>query len=107
MDLFLFIVLPFCLATSFVCSGMEAGVFTLGRWRIAQQMREGQKAAARLYRYLQNTENFLWTILVGNTVAAFVGLWIVAVALIRELPGQRIAYWAAFFWSGLRILCVL
>ena len=84
MDWLLFIVLPFCLATSFLCSGMEAGIFTLGRWRIAQQMRAGQARAARLYAYLQNTENFLWTILVANTLALFFAMWIIAVALIRS-----------------------
>jgi putative hemolysin len=97
MGLLLFIVLPICLATSFLCAGMEAGIFTLGRWRIAQQMRAGQPRAARLYAYLQNTENFLWTILVGNTIALFGAMWIIGVALIRELPGHGLFFWAAFF----------
>ena len=77
MEALLLIVLPICLATSFLCAGMEAGIFTLGRWRIAQQMRAGQIRAARLYAYLQNTENFLWTVFVGNTVAVFCAIWII------------------------------
>src|SRR5215813_12191039 len=61
-------------------SGMEAGVFALSRLRIRQQMRAGRRSAEVLYRYLENPENFLWTILVGNTVANFIILgWIVAV----------------------------
>ena len=95
MDSLLIIILPLCLATSFLCSGMEAGIFTLGRWRIAQQMRAGQPRAARLYAYLQNTENFLWTILVGNTLALFFAMWIIAVALIRI---EGIAARPALFW---------
>jgi len=92
----LYIVLPACLATSFVCAGMEAGVFTLGRWRIAQQMRDGKPQAARLYAYLQNAENFLWTILVGNIITLFFAMWILAVALMAALPGRNWAFWGAF-----------
>ncbi len=58
-----------CLAVSFLLSGMEAGVFALSRLRIRQQMRLGRKSARLLHHYLENPENFLWTILVGNTLA--------------------------------------
>ena len=100
MGTLLVIVLPLCLATAALCAGMEAGIFTLGRWRIAQQMRAGQRSAARLYRYLQNTENFLWTILVGNTLALFFGMWIIAVALIQRFPAQPFLYWASFLGAA-------
>src|SRR5690349_5191650 len=60
-----------CLALSFFLSGMEAGVFALSRIRIRQQMRAGRGSARALHEYLENPENFLWTILVGNTVANF------------------------------------
>src|SRR4030081_3205325 len=77
-----------CLALSFMLSGMEAGVFALSRLRIRQQMRAGRRSAKVLYDYLEDPENFLWTILVGNTVANFLILgWLVAV--VREaLPGH-------------------
>src|SRR5215470_7005011 len=69
-----------CLVVSFVLSGMEAGVFALSRLRIRQRMRGGSPSARVLYEYLENPENFLWTILVGNTVANFLILgWIVSV----------------------------
>jgi CBS domain containing-hemolysin-like protein len=48
---------------------MEAGVFALSRLRIRQQMRAGNRGARALYEYLEHPENFLWTILVGNTIA--------------------------------------
>jgi putative hemolysin len=68
-----------CLALSFVLSGMESGVFALSRLRIRQQMRAGKPSAKVLHDYLENPENFLWTILVGNTVANFLILgWLVA-----------------------------
>lgn len=96
MEYLLIFVLPACLAASFLCSGMEAGIFALGRWRIAQQMREGKKSATRLYRYLEQAENFLWTILVGNTLAAFFALWIVARALLRSFPDRPLFFVAGF-----------
>ena len=60
-----------CVAASFMLSGMEAGVFALSRLRIRQQMRAGLASARMLHRLLENPENFLWTILVGNTIANF------------------------------------
>lgn len=57
------------LGVSFFMSGMEAGVFALNRLRIRHWMRAGDKRAARLHGYLERPENFLWTILVGNTLA--------------------------------------
>src|SRR3954465_2321695 len=78
-----------CLAVSFVLSGMEAGVFALSRLRIRQQMRAGRRSAKVLHKYLEHPENFLWTILVGNTVANFLILgWLVAV-LHQSLRSQR------------------
>jgi putative hemolysin len=67
-----------CLLLSFVLSGMEAGVFALSRLRIRQQMRAGRRSAKVLHDFLEHSENFLWTILVGNTVAnSFILGWLV------------------------------
>ncbi|TAL01079.1 MAG: DUF21 domain-containing protein, partial [Verrucomicrobia bacterium] len=60
-----------CLALSFLLSGMEAGVFALSRLRIRQQMRAGKPSARVLHGLLENPENFLWTIVVGNTLVNF------------------------------------
>ena len=54
---------------SFFLSGMEAGVFALSRLRIRHLMRKGNVRARALYGYLENPEEFFWTILVGNTLA--------------------------------------
>lgn len=66
------LVLLFSLAVSFSCSGMEAGVFALSRLRVRQQMRAGNRSAAVLHGFLENMEDFLWTVLLGNTLANFV-----------------------------------
>lgn len=75
------LVLPLCLLFSFWLSGMEAGVFALSRLRIRQQMHAGRSSARVLHQFLENPENFLWTIIVGNTIFNFVALgWLFAQA---------------------------
>src|SRR5438105_10292569 len=77
---FIWILFGACLVLSFVLSGMEAAVFALSRLRIRRQMRAGRRSAKVLHGYLENPENFLWTILVGNTVANFIILgWMVKI----------------------------
>src|SRR5207302_9820640 len=78
-----------CLAVSFLLSGMEAGVFALSRLRVRQQMRAGRGSAKVLHDFLENPENFLWTILVGNTVANFLILgWLIQL-LFQSLRHHR------------------
>jgi len=89
----------FCLALSFLLSGMEAGVFALSRLRIRQQMRAGRRSAATLHGYLENSENFLWTILVGNTLANFIILGFVIRVLYDALCAHRVWFVAAFLVS--------
>src|SRR2546423_13135162 len=87
---FVWILFAFSLALSFLLSGMEAGVFALSRLRIRQQMRSGRKSARVLHQYLENPENFLWTILVGNTLANFFILGWLVVLLHSALGFQRL-----------------
>src|SRR5258707_9708504 len=86
----IWIIFAICLALSFILSGMEAGVFALSRLRIRQQMRAGRRSAQVLHQYLENPENFLWTILVGNTVANFLILGWLVVVLYRVLGEHRV-----------------
>jgi CBS domain containing-hemolysin-like protein len=85
-----------CLAVSFVLSGMEAGVFALSRLRVRQQMRAGKPSAKVLHDYLEHPENFLWTILVGNTVANFVILGLLVAKLHEALGDHRVRFVAVF-----------
>ena len=96
MNPVLWVVFVACLALSFLLSGMEAGVFALSRLRIGQQMRAGQASAKVLHEYLENPENFLWTILVGNTVANFLILgWLLA-QLHQALGDYRVWFVVVF-----------
>ena len=72
--LFNIFALCLCLLLSFLLSGMEAGVFALNRLRVRRLARTGQRSAQMLHNFLENPEKFLWTIVVGNTLANFVVL---------------------------------
>jgi putative hemolysin len=85
-----------CLMVSFLLSGMEAGVFALSRLRIRQQMRSGRLSAKVLHEFLENPENFLWTILVGNTLVNFIILGWLVVVLHEALHQQRALFIVVF-----------
>ncbi len=106
MNALYFVILAACLALSFFLSGMEAGVFALSRFRIRRLMREGSASARLLYQYLENTEDFLWTILVGNTLANFVAAALTVMVLHDWLGESRGLFWAAFIPGGLLFYAV-
>ena len=81
------------LAISFFLSGMEAGVFALSPLRIRQWVRAGRPRARVLQAFLEQPENFLWTILVGNTLAYFA-----AVGLVMVFLHDRLGQWP--WWTG-------
>jgi putative hemolysin len=102
MNTLVLILLPLCLAISFLCAGMEAGVFALGRWRIRQQAREGLRRAKVLMGYLDKPENFLWTILVANTLAVFGSIALIVFELFELLRGHP--FYSALAFIGALIL---
>jgi len=83
------VVLSSCLMLSFLLSGMEAGVFALNRLRVRRLARTGKPSAKLLQGFLENPERFLWTILVGNTLANFLILGWTLAKLHEWLPGQH------------------
>jgi CBS domain containing-hemolysin-like protein len=95
-----------CGALSFLFSGMETGVLALNRFRIRQRMRGGDRRAAVLHGFLQNPEDFLWTILVGNTVVNFV-IFCLGVMQLRQRLGHRPAAEAGVFLAGVFIFYIL
>jgi len=106
MNTLLFILLPVFLAISFLCAGMEAGVLSLGRWRIRQQAREGRRRARVLMGYLDRPENFLWTILVANTLAALGAISIIVAGLHDHLRGHPFISLLAFIAAVLAFYAV-
>ena len=85
-----------CVALSFLFSGMETGVLALNRFRVRQLMRSGDGRAAVLHGFLQNPEDFLWTILVGNTVVNFVIFSLGFLQLQKGLGHRRVLEVAVF-----------
>src|ERR1051325_8247331 len=90
IDWLIHAVLALCLIFSFLLSGMEAGVFALNRLRVRRMARAGKPSAQLLNRFLQNPERFLWTILVGNTLANFVILGWILTQLHEAFYGRQI-----------------
>ncbi|MBN2507642.1 MAG: DUF21 domain-containing protein [Verrucomicrobia bacterium] len=88
------------LALGFLMSGMEAGVFALSRLRIRHQMRLGNPRAKVLCGYLERPEDFLWTILVGNTVANFLVVSLGVVGLYHALGRWPAVLGAALVLGG-------
>src|SRR5579872_3219157 len=99
--LLILLVIGLCLVLSFLFSGMEAGVLALSRLRIRQLMRAGDPRARVLNRYLESPENFLWTILIGNTLANFIAVGLLVILLhewLGRLPALLlIAFLAVMF----------
>jgi CBS domain containing-hemolysin-like protein len=90
------VALAVCLVLSFLLSGMEAGVFALNRLRIRQMARAGRPSAKLLHGFLENPERFMWTILVGNTLANFLVLGWILTKLYEWLPDQGVWFVAIF-----------
>src|SRR6202167_1914918 len=84
------VVLDLCLLLSFLLSGMEAGVFALNRLRMRRLARAGKPSAKLLQGFLENPEKFLWTILVGNTLANFLILGFTLAKIHEWFFGNRI-----------------
>lgn len=103
--LYCFILLV-CLAVSFFLSGMEAGVFALSRYRIRRLVREGNPQARLLHQYLEKPEDFLWTILVGNTLASFVAAALAVVTAHDWLGTHHFWFWLFFIPGGLLFYAV-
>ena len=83
-------VLALCLLLSFLLSGLEAGVFALSRLHVRRLARTGKPSAKLLNRFLENPEKFLWTILVGNTLANFLILGFALLKINEWFIGQHI-----------------
>jgi putative hemolysin len=90
------VVLAVCLLASFLLSGMEAGVFALNRLRVRRLARAGRPSAKLLNNFLEKPEKFLWTILVGNTLANFLILGFLLAKIHEWFFGSRILILGVF-----------
>ena len=97
-----------CLGLSFFLSGMEAGLTELSRLRLRRKAREGNANAGRLQDIVDQPEDMLWTILVGNTLANLI-IFLSSLFFMQQLMGIdspketlihlngiSVAYWLLF-----------
>ncbi len=89
------------LLLAFLLAGMEAGMLALSRLRVRRLVRLGNANAIRLQGFLDHPEDFLWTILVGNTVANFLAVTLVMLALQPLWEQAHALFWLLFTVGGL------
>ena len=94
------VVIVLSFALSFFMSGMEAGVFALSRLRIRQLMRAGNPRSKILHGYLEKSEDFLWTIVVGNTLGNFVAVSLAVIVLQQRFGSRPGLFWVMSFGCG-------
>jgi len=101
-----------CLSLSFFLSGLEAGLVEISRLRLRRMAREGDIGASRLLGHLDQTEDTLWTILVGNTLANVV-LGLVSLYGLQQLleineASQLLEFsqTAGLFWAAFLAGCL-
>lgn len=80
------------LGLSCLFSGMETGILSLNRLRMRQLMRDGNKRARQLNRYLSEPEAFLWTILVGNTLTNTLAALLILRTVHQGFPADPVAF---------------
>jgi len=105
-DILVLLAALLCVALSFLFSGMETGVLALNRFRVRQRMRSGDRRAAVLHGFLQNPEDFLWTVLVGNSVVNIV-LFSLGVMQLRHWPGRGAVAQASVFLAGVFLFYIV
>jgi putative hemolysin len=98
--IFIALILLLCMALSFLLSGMETGVLGLSRLRVLCQKRAGNPRARILHGFLENPENFLWTILVGNTVTNTIVFTLATLVLYGWL-GDQPGLWLLGFGAAI------
>ena len=79
-------------------------MLALNHFRVRQRMRPGDRRAVVLHGFLENPEDFLWTILVGNTVVNFIIFSLGAVQLRDWLRGRPVLWPLVFAAGGVCLL---
>ncbi|HEY3914950.1 MAG TPA: CNNM domain-containing protein [Verrucomicrobiae bacterium] len=106
IDILLLLAVLLCITLSFLFSGMETGVLALNRFRIRQLMRTGERRAAVLQSFLAHPEDFLWTILVGNTTVNFI-LFSVGFLRLQKTLGHHRLVEVTVFLTGVFLFYII
>jgi CBS domain containing-hemolysin-like protein len=87
----IWVIIGVCLVVSFIFSGIEAGILSVNRVRLAHQEKEGDAAAIKLNRLLAAPERLLVTVLIVTNLMNITAVILCAQELVRML-GPR-GYW--------------
>ncbi len=87
------LIIVLCLLVSFVFSGIEAGIFSVNRVRLAHRAKRRERAALTLQRLLANPDRMLITVLIVTNLANIFALVLGTRLLVAQL-GQA-GYFAA------------
>ena len=104
----IWIAIALCLLVSFIFSGIEAGIFSVSRVRLAHQAKQKEPAALKLERLLSRPDRLLITVLIVTNFANISALILVSTALVERF-GKN-GYWVALaiylpvFLLGLELL---
>jgi len=102
LSVFLF----FTIAFSSLFSGMEAGLFSVNRLKIQKLARSGNKNANTLLRFLDNSENFYWIILIGNTLTNFLAVCFAVLLLHFFIGTKPFLFWLVFSIFVFVLYCI-
>jgi putative hemolysin len=92
----IWLAIVFCLLVSFVFSGIEAGIFSVNRVRLAHQAKQKEPAALKLERLLTRPDRLLVTVLIVTNFANITALILVTGMLIERFGHNG-------YWIGLAI----
>ena len=102
------LIIVICLLVSFVFSGIEAGIFSVNRVRLAHQAKQREAAALKLERLLARPDRLLVTVLIVTNFANISALILVTDRIVARFGPQ--GYWLALgiylpvFLFGLELL---
>ena len=104
----IWLIIALCLVVSFVFSGIEAGILSVNRVRLAHQAKQRERAALKLQRLLARPERLLITVLVVTNLSNIFALVLISGQLADAL-GQRgylvaLALYLPTYLLGLELL---
>ena len=102
------LIIALCFAISFVFSGIEAGIFSVNRVRLAHRAKQRERAALTLQSLLANSERLLVTVLIVTNLANIFAL-VLGTRLLVAAMGQRgylvgLAIYLPVYLFGLELL---
>ncbi|AOY01553.1 HlyC/CorC family transporter [Jeongeupia sp. USM3] len=100
----LFAALIACLASSAFFSAAETAMMAINRYRLASKVKQGERAALRTQKLLNQTEKLLGVILLGNTIINTASATLAAIITARLFAGNEFALGIATLLAAFAIL---